>query len=756
MTVSGPNLIGASLLALAISGAPAFAQAADSPAVETNEIIVTASKRETRLQDTPIAITALTGETLEAMGAAGMDDFFRSVPGLVVQEGETAGGRGRISVRGIRSQGEATLALYYGETPIIGSSGTSSDPGGRTGDLALFDVRQIEVLRGPQGTLYGSSSMGGTIRILFNEPSTSGFAGSARGEASFTDGGGFNHSLQAMLNLPLGETLALRAIASRSETEGHIDQVALGFKNTNDSDQTSIRAALKWTPRSDFSYTLTALRQKSGLDDAAFYNTTLGRFDMNAPTMLSYDEGFTLVSGEGRLDLGFAELVSATAWQRTTTDRTVDGTSTVLASIAAPTTSCRIHFGLIAPASCTTDQIAEYVDYARTRTPALFYAEMDNRVFTQELRLTSPSTGRFLWTVGGYFETREDSVDSYVVLADATSGRLVKPIDVTSYRYINTDTTQYALFGEGTLEIMPGLKLTGGLRYYSYEKQIAGEVVMPGGPSYQGPSPYTQTTTTEQGAIGKASVSYEASDDVLFYATASQGFRPGGTNNTPNIPAELIPYQSDSLWNYEVGVKTSWFDKRFDINVAGYRIDWDNIQVSTRTADNVFVFITNAGAARVYGAELEVAVRPVEGLSLSGSLNYTDAYLTADQVNSNSLPSASIGRDGDKIPYAPKWSGSAAAEYQWPISTSTSGLVRIDYSYTGKYSNTFRPTLASYREIGDYHLVSGRVGLRMDNWNVSLFARNLFNVHAATFTDGVNRNVAVRPRTLGLNLGFEF
>jgi outer membrane receptor protein involved in Fe transport len=170
----------------------------------------------------------------------------------------------------------------------------------------------------------------------------------------------------------------------------------------------------------------------------------------------------------------------------------------------------------------------------------------------------------------------------------------------------------------------------------------------------------------------------------------------------------------------------------------------------------VFIFITNAGAARVYGAELEVAAHPIEGLSLSGSLNYTDAYLTADQVNSSSLPSASVGRDGDKIPYTPKWSGSAAAEYQWPISDAISGLVRIDYSFTGKYPNTFRPTLSTYREIGDYHLVSARAGVRMDNWNLSLFARNLFNIHAATFTDGVNRDVVVRPRTIGLNLGIEF
>ncbi|PZR44884.1 MAG: TonB-dependent receptor, partial [Stutzerimonas stutzeri] len=185
-------------------------QAQEAPAGEGNDIVVTGTKRETTLQETPVAITAVTGETLEAMGAQGLEDFFRNVPGLQVQEGETGAGRGRISVRGIRSQGEATLALYYGETPIIGSNGTSSDPGGRTGDIALFDVKQVEVLRGPQGTLYGSSSMGGTIRMLFNEPSTRRLSATVRAEGSFTDFGGFNYSAQAMVNAPLSDPLALR------------------------------------------------------------------------------------------------------------------------------------------------------------------------------------------------------------------------------------------------------------------------------------------------------------------------------------------------------------------------------------------------------------------------------------------------------------------------------------------------------------------------------------------------------------------
>ncbi len=755
MSFMGKRILRAvSVLSLPFSLTGFALAAPDEAPIQLEEIIVTATKRASLLQETPIAITAITGSTLQEMGAKGMDDFFRTVPGLVVQEGETGAGRGRVAVRGIRSQGEATLGLYYGETPIIGSNGTASDPGGRTGDLALFDVRQIEVLRGPQGTLYGSSSMGGTIRVLFNEPSTRGVASSVSSEGSFTRDGGFNYALQAMLNTPLTETLALRAVVSRQENEGYIDQVTLNRKNTNDSRQTSVRAALKWAPREDFSYTLTVMHQDSGVDDSTLYTRSLGMFNSNAPTLTSYDEKFTLVSGEGRLDLGFADLVLASGWQESGTERTTDGTATALASIAAPASPCRIHFGI--STACSATQLASYVAYARTRTPALFYAEMENRVITQEARLTSNGQGALQWTAGLYYEKRNDDVDSYFVLADATTGELIKPIDVTSYRYVDTDMTQVAPFGEATLEVLPGLKVTGGLRYYHYEKTVAGEVVLPGGPSYQSASPYAETKTTESGTIGKASLSYQATDDVLLYSTASQGFRPGGTNNTPNIPSDLITYESDSLWNYEAGIKTNWFDKVLSANLAGYWIDWDNIQVSTRTADNVFSFITNAGAARTRGVEFELNARPVTGLTLSATVNYTDAKLTEDQVNSSSLPSTSIGRAGDRIPYTPRWSGSASASYEWELSASLSGLARLDYSYTGQYPNTFRPTLSTYRVIGGYHIVGGRLGVKAEGWNAALFARNLFNSQASTFTDGSTRYVAVRPRTIGVSVGADF
>ncbi|MCD9032051.1 TonB-dependent receptor [Luteimonas sp. Y-2-2-4F] len=724
-------------------------------ATELSGIVVTGLKRESLLQDTPAAITSLGGTTLEAMGATQLDDFFRSVPGLQVQEGETGAGRGRMSVRGIRSQGEATLALYYGETPIIGSNGTGSDPGGRTGDLALYDVERVEVLRGPQGTLYGSSAMGGAIRILFNEPSTQGVEGSVRTELSATEGGGWNRAGSAMINTPLSDALSLRVVGSHSRTDGYVDNEFLGAEDVNGSEQSSLRAALKYEPAgSPATLRFTAIRQESETDDSALYRVALGPYRSTDPTRLAYDETFTLFSGQLNWQFDAMELVSTTAWQRSETARTVDATGTIAGSIAAPAAPCRIHFGLTAPQSCTAAQLQAYVAYAAGRSPGLFYAEMDNQVLTQETRLSSTGDGRLAWTFGSYYEDRDDRVDSYVVRADADTGRLVRPLDVTGLRYIQNDLRQWALFGEGTWAVTPALNLTAGLRYYRYDKTTSGEVLIPSGPTYQAPSPFTRTDTSEDGTVLKLGADLRVSDATLVYATASEGFRPGGTNNTPGLPDALIPYESDSLWNYEAGIKSGWLGDRVTLNLAVYRIEWDNIQVTTRTADNVFAFITNAGAAQIDGGELELGVHPSAAFSLTATLNYTDAYLTEDQVNDDSLPSSSIGRAGDRIPYVPRWSGSLSADQVWRLGAGELGL-RVDYSYTGSYPNTFRPTLATYRRIGNYALVNARLAYTQGDWEFALFGRNLLDNEDATFSDGT-RMVSPRPRTYGISAAYRF
>ncbi|MFC3050539.1 TonB-dependent receptor [Kordiimonas pumila] len=729
--------------------------AADSDEI-FDEIIVTALKRSTSLQETPAAISAISSETLRSMGATGLDDVFRFVPGLVVQEGETGGGRGRLSVRGIRSQGEATLGLYYDETPIIGSNGTSSDPGGRTGDLNLFDIERVEVLRGPQGTLYGASSMGGAIRILFNKPNFEEYEGEVLGQMTDTKGGGFGYAVKGMVNVPFNEKFAARLVLSTQDTDGYVDNVTLGRDNVNDSEQQGGRLILGFKPSDTVNFTLTGVFQKSTLDGSAYFDETLGFYNSNDPVLLSYEENFKMISGVLDWDLGFATLTSSTGWQKSKTNRTVDATATVNTSISFPTTPCRIYFGLTSPDSCTADQIDEYTAYAETRTPGFFYAVLDNEVFTQEIRLSSNDSGPFQWTVGGYYEKRDDHIDSYVVTADAETGELITPIDVTGLRYIQNDVKQTALFAEASYEVIEDLTLTAGIRRYNYKKTISGEVLIPSAPTFQAPGDYSSVDADASGWVTKYGADYKINDDIMVYATIAEGFRPGGVNNTPNLPTNLEIYDADSLWNYEIGLKTSWFDNKLIFNTSLFRTDWKNMQITGSTPDNVFRYLTNAGSARVEGIEFDAMLRPTSGLTFTATFAYLDAYLTEDQSNENVLVVSSTGLKGDKIPYVPEYTASLSAEYITPVTDTLNAIARLDYSYTGESANGFRPTYLYYATFGDYSMINARLGLEAADWKVSLFARNLMNSKGITNNGGAGTLIALTPRTIGINLGYSF
>lgn len=759
----------AGMLALAMTipaiAGSAYAQDGQSSDLVEEEsrqdtVYVTSTKRETALQDLPMSVTAFGGDSLENQEAISLEDIFRQVPGLMVQEGETGGGRGRVSIRGIRSQGEGTVALYYDEAPIIGSQGTSSDPGGRTGDLALYDLNRVEVLRGPQGTLYGSSSMGGAIRMIFNDPNPAEFSGRTKGLVSATEEGGTNYGAAGVLNIPLSDKFAIRTVGTYTSDEGYIDQTSLGLngareKNTNDKEAYSLRAKAKYDVNSKVSISLLGLFQDAEVSDAAFYQSDLEKFHNDAATQYSYDEKVSLLSGVVDWDLDFATLVSATSWSQSETERTIDATTTVDVSVTFPATPCRIYFGLSAPDACSTEQTAEYVAYAQSRSPGLFFADMENTVWTQELRLSSNGDNRFDWTTGVYYENRDDHVDSYVVKATDERGELIKPLDVTGLRYIQTDFEQFAAFGEVNYDILSWLEVLVGLRAYDYTKTISGEVVTPSAPTFQSPSPYTSTETSESGIVSKFGLHATVNEGLMFYTLASEGFRPGGTNNTPNIPEALITYDSDSLWTYEAGVKSEWLGGDLILNAAVYQTDWDNIQVATRTADNVFSFITNAGAAEIKGLELEGTYYPLEGLSVNGSVNFVSAELTEDQVNPASLDSSTVGRSGDSIPYVPETSGSLSINYERPLAGATFSS-NLAMTYTGQYNNTFRPTSSSYEIIGDYTLVNAQMMIDFGTWNASVFAKNLTNADEVTFSGGTNTIVSPRPRTIGISIERSF
>ncbi|PVM81086.1 TonB-dependent receptor [Caulobacter radicis] len=714
------------------AAAQSATQAAKPAPDETvEEIVVTALKRSTTLQTTPMSISAVTGDSLQKIGATGLQDYFRSVPGVNLTQGQL--GQSRVTIRGVQGSGEATTGLYYDETSVTGPSGTTQDPANNAADLNLFDVERVEVLRGPQGTLYGGGSMGGTIRVIYAKPDSSQFGASVEGQASTTKGGSRGSYLKAMGNIPLIEgKLAARIVAYTEDRPGFVDNVRTGAKNVNDSHADGYRAMLGFTPTDDISLVVTKVHQNSSADDLEGWYDRLGDYKTDSAVKLPLDTEMDMTSVTGKWSSPIGEVTASSAYYKYDMLRTIDFTP-------------------------------QYRPYIGSANGVIGYQPAYLGAWNHELRLSSKGEGQLQWTVGGYMELRKDHIDSNTVLTSLTTGQPYSPMQYLQGRYVNTGVKQTAQFGEATWTPpqVEGLSLTVGARHYDYTKTTGSAGTQRNLLTGAAPAPYSEQTAEASGWVYKFNASYKVTSDVMVYATAAEGFRPGGANNVPGLNSALVVYNPDSLWNYEAGVKTTWLGGKVTANAAAYRIDWKDRQTSAITADGLYSFITNAGAARIEGLELEVAARPIHGLTLNGSIGYTKAELTEDQANANILVDGSTGKKGDRIANVPDWTASASAQYVWPLPVAgLNGLLRADYAYTGEMVSTFRPTYVYFDKFGSFSTVNLRAGVEGEDWGVYAFVTNL------TDAEGImnkNSNVGYQdllygltPRTVGVNARRKF
>jgi outer membrane receptor protein involved in Fe transport len=749
---------GAASIFVAFAALPTLAQAqtaADHNGTEAadagTDIVVTALRRDTTVQTTPMAITALTGETLTKAGVTNIADYAKFVPSLRIQD--NGPGQRRVSLRGVQASGEATVGVYYDDTPVTGSVGVSSDAAGRTADFTLFDVNRIEVLRGPQGTLYGASSMGGAIRVIFNKPSQE-YEGTVEGQVQTTKGGGFGYFVNGMVNVPLvKDVLAARAVLYRRDSDGYIDNTYLDRKNVNDYTATGGRLMLRFTPTSNFTLDGTAAFEKTDAVSAS-WNPSVGKYKSAAQVNLPYTDKSQLYSLTANWDIGFANLTSITSYQHRKSAYAADdsyyiGTYRTAAKCASYTGS-----------TCSSDALANYYSYLDGISPAAIYYPGSTKDFTQEVRLSSTAGGPFDWTIGGFFQNRKNHVTSEDALADADSGEIIFPVQLIYRRQIEDKLKQVAVFGEGTYHVTPALSLTAGIRYYDYDKTVTGYTdiawTLIGAPA----RPVSSVKSSADGTLLKFNASWQANPDMLFYATASQGFRPGGANQVIGLSADLTPYQADKLWNYEGGTKLSLLGRALTLNLAAFQIDWKNMQVSGRTTNGAYSFLSNAGAARIRGLEAEAFIRPVKGLQLNLSGNYLDAKLTEDQI-SDAVVAA--GRAGDRIPYIPHLAGAVGAEYRTPVSDTVEFFARADVNYVGSSYSEFRPTNVYRVKMNDYALANFRIGFELPNADtgVYLFLNNAFNsvaINRASMSSTPNSYsvTSAAPRTIGVNVSRHF
>lgn len=740
-------LITISTPVLAQETAPARKAATQEDALQ--EIIVTATRRAQNISEVPLSITAFSQEDLNIKGVVGYEGLARETPGVVLNR--PSANFNNFTARGIATNGyganlQSTVAVYIDELPIstIGNT-TVLDP-------TLFDVERVEFLRGPQGTLFGSGSLSGAMRILTKSPDLRKFDAAGQVDYGLTGSDSLRQRYNLMLNTPLVEDeLALRVVGFYRHEEGYLDNVGTGIHNSNTLESWGGRAILQWKPAEQMSVRLLASRENSNPRDSSLTSPSLGREKRISDRPDLYSG--VLTSYNATIDYQFdgAKLTSSTTYSSFDQKFWVDLAGTFNQAIA---------FGLDANG---------YQD-----------------TFVEEVRLASDPGGDWDWTIGGFYLDRRHDVDYFYRSSPAfLAARRITglPDEYYQRQYIHTISHELAGFGELTYHVNEKFWLTGGLRYGKLDAQgfteggynsayLTYALTGQSGPLAMVPIP-AATGVKAKGSKPsyKVSASYRVNEPITTYASVSTGFRApvvnayAGRPSVVNANDLIIPYgaSSDDLTNYELGLKGRWLNGKLTAHLAAYYIDWKNIQVqANRTSDSV-QFATNIGAARSKGIEFEIAAVPATGLTigLNGSVN--DAKVTklsaAEAAISGAVKGARLS--------SPRFQGSVFAQYWFNLAPELDGFTTANWQHVGSFPSSFpnvpgAPTRVSptYGKTDSYSNVNASFGLTKGNWTATAYVENLFDDHSITYIHPeaflASRFGTMRPRTVGVRVGYEY
>lgn len=722
-----------SALALGAAGflAPLGGAAWAQDQVDVGEVVVTAQKRTQSLQDIPLSVNVVDSATVDNLGAQNFTDLLSSVPSLTAYQ--NGPGRSQLIIRGVTSnsvsedepQTQETVGLYVDET-AISVSGFNPENG-------LFDLERVEVLRGPQGTLYGAGAMSGAVRLVTRKPDLTDFGGRVEATASNVRYGGAGYDVKGVMNIPLvQDKAALRILAYRTEFGGYIDNVTTGEKDLNDNESTGVRAALRLAPADDLMIDLSVFAHE-------------------------FSDGGRSID-EGGLSRAY---------------RSPEGSDFENQIYNATVVKTFDNFDITSVTSFLNVDVVNRRQLDKilaTLTTSLFSALEDKtnvEDFTQEVRIASRGEGPLTWLVGGYYNQRDryyvnafpvPGIDAQIGISSPAFGA---PVDTLFFGIQDISVEQGAIFGEATYDFGQ-LAVTAGLRWFTWKQDYS---LNSGGLFNGGPTSTGQRKTSADGFNPKVNVTYRIDENHLLYAQAAKGFRFGGVNDV--IPANVCAaelagivrngdptvYGPDKLWNYEIGNKSSFLDRRLTVNASAYVIKWTGIQTN-RDLNCGFGFRENAGDLTSKGLEIETTFRPMAGLTLSAGGAYTDSTLDGDVPNLQA-------NKGDPAPFVPKYSFNATAEYAFPVTEAIEGYVWGNYQYVDDRATDFSDLQARYRTMGAYNMVNLRAGARVGEVEVSAFVKNL------TDSRGVLRALAstpfdaegairVQPRTVGVTVRADF
>jgi outer membrane receptor protein involved in Fe transport len=695
--------------------APAYA------AIET--VVVTAEKRAEDVREVPMAVTVLGGESLERKSQTNFADFITSVPGMSYNAAEP--GHTSLALRGINAGGVgATVGTYLDETPY-GSSSALANGTITTPNIDTFDIARIEVLRGPQGTLYGSSTLGGLLKFVTNAPSTDGFDDKFEVGAVNLDNGGTGWSARGMVNVPVGDNAALRVSAYHDDTPGYIDDPGRGLRNINDARSDGGRASLLFNASDDLSVRFTVVMQNlnvggNNVEDLALagpnFAPLFGKYQQQRNADEFSDVAYRVYNGTVSWNLGWGDLTSTTSYDTFHDHSLTDGSG----------------------------------------SPGVFFGYLESRLsqkkFTQEVRLASPAdSGPFDWLIGGYYTHENGLLHQDVNIPGPTPPAGII-LDLSS-KYIET-----AGFASLTTHFSETFDLQVGGRY-SHNSQSALELEAI--PLLAIPS-FVAASGVSTGNVFTWSVAprVHLNDGTMLYARVAKGFRPGGPNALPPGPHPGVPnfYGADSLLNTELGVKTSMFDDTVSLDADLFMIDWHDIQLLVLSGG--FGVNTNGSSARSQGFEWNIGWQPIDQLNVNFNGAFTDAHLTSDTD-----PLLVGAKYGARLPYTPRWGTSLDADYSFGEMGSVTPFAGISWRYVGERKSGFGgavvPPTPNQFTLPSYNTVDLRAGVDWDNWTVELYGKNLSNadgitVFSASGNSAASGNAAsaaiIQPREFGITV----
>lgn len=700
------------------------------------EIIVTATRRAERLQDVPMSITALSGAELTRRGANDVNDIIANSPGLS-NPAQGLGTQNNLIMRGVATGAGATLAQA---TVSFMLDDIDLNPGAVTfgnADPKIVDVQQVEVLRGPQGTLFGAGSLSGVVRYISNKPDLENFSGSVQATGSSTDHGGASEDISGVLNAPLIEgKLGARLVAYYDNDAGWVDNGERGISNINDTHTYGVRFSLSAKPTDELSVIFTTM------DDRTNELGTTASFYFPQPDLPDYKTQQPYYSvGSAKLDTHIYNLLTTwtPSWGTLTStsnyfDRFIDGTQDLGDIIPA--------LGLpFPPPNASAPSVAPNTIHD----------------LSQEFRFDSPQMGPVRFTAGAFYQ-RVASDPSQIVTSNSPAAPLILAA------YINAVQWQGALYGSGTYTLADRIDFTAGVRV---SKDVVHFITLESG-ALAGVN--SAGSEVDKPVTPRAAITFRQTSDLTWYVQAAKGYRVGGPNATAGNNSTLSSYHPDSLWNYELGSKVRLLNGTLNLNTSLYDIEWSNMQVGLVTPQG-FNYIGNGGKSRIYGLEEEMILKPTRWLELGGTVSVDHASTTSaasiSRVSFGAFgpapdlePNAATTNGvvpGYRLPGSPELQGSLYGELQFPV-LNYQAFVRLSGQYVGSAYTDFD---SQGLKFGNYTVANLRTGVKFPHLDVIAFVNNFANSSGLTSAEdlslfNVPTGFRVRPRTVGLTLRSSF